>query len=111
MCWKSGQKAPIHGHEGEKCFMRVEKGALQFTNYNLVSTDPLKLTKIESLKGEVGFLDGPADVHSVENIYNEDSITFHIYAKPYSACDVYDINTGSIYRKELTYDSMFKKAC
>ena len=99
MCWKSGQKAPIHGHEGEKCFMRVEKGALQFTNYNLVSTDPLKLTKIESLKGEV------------ENIYNEDSITFHIYAKPYSACDVYDINTGSIYRKELTYDSMFKKAC
>ena len=111
MCWKSGQKAPIHGHEGEKCFMRVEKGALQFTNYNLVSTDPLNLTKIESLKGEVGFLDGPADVHSVENIYNEDSITFHIYAKPYSACDVYDINTGSIYRKELTYDSMFKKAC
>ncbi|MBH51191.1 MAG: cysteine dioxygenase family protein [Candidatus Neomarinimicrobiota bacterium] len=111
MCWKSGQKAPIHGHEGEKCFMRVERGALQFTNYNLISTDPLTLTRIESLKGEVGFLDGPADVHSVENIYDEDSITFHIYAKPYNECDVYDIETGSIYRKDLVYDSMYKEPC
>ena len=111
MCWKSGQKAPIHGHEGEKCFMRVEKGSLQFTNYNLISTDPLTLSRIESLKGEVGFLDGPADVHSVENIYDEDSITFHIYAKPYSQCDVYDIETGSVYRKNLVYDSMYKEPC
>jgi len=91
--------------------MRVERGALQFTNYNLISTDPLTLTRIESLKGEVGFLDGPADVHSVENIYDEDSITFHIYAKPYSECDVYDIETGSIYRKDLVYDSMYKEPC
>ena len=36
LCWKPGHKAPIHGHEGEKCFMRVEKGSLLFTNYNLI---------------------------------------------------------------------------
>ena len=70
MCWKPGHKAPIHGHEGEKCFMRVEKGSLLFTNYNLISTSPLDLQKIDSIKGEVGYLDGPADIHSVENIYN-----------------------------------------
>ena len=23
VCWKAGQVAPIHGHEGEKCWMSV----------------------------------------------------------------------------------------
>ena len=109
MCWKPGHKAPIHGHEGEKCFMRVEKGSLLFTNYNLISTSPLDLQKIDSIKGEVGYLDGPADIHSVENIYNENSITFHIYSKPYRECDIFDVKTGLIYRKKLEYDTVFKK--
>ena len=109
MCWRPGHKAPIHGHEGEKCFMRVEKGSLLFTNYNLISTSPLDLQKIDSIKGEVGYLDGPADIHSVENIYNENSITFHIYSKPYKECDIFDVKTGLIYRKKLEYDTVFKK--
>ena len=33
VCWKAGQVAPIHGHEGEKCWMRVESGALRVSNY------------------------------------------------------------------------------
>ena len=69
MCWRPGQKAPVHGHEGEKCFMRVEKGTLQFTNYTLESTTPLRLTISDTVKGDPGFLDGPADLHSVENIF------------------------------------------
>ncbi len=29
VCWKAGQVAPIHGHEGEKCWARVQDGNLQ----------------------------------------------------------------------------------
>jgi predicted metal-dependent enzyme (double-stranded beta helix superfamily) len=111
MCWRPGQKAPIHGHEGEKCFMRVEEGSLQFTNYTLESIDPLSLNIVESIKGDTGFLDGPADLHTVENIYTNNAITFHVYAKPYDECDIYDIETGNIYRKKLVYDSMYKMPC
>ena len=111
MCWKPGQKAPVHGHEGEKCFMRVEEGSLLFTNYTLESTQPLRLNMVDSIRGDSGFLDGPADLHSVENIYSQNAITFHLYAKPYHECDVYDIKSGSIYRKKLVYDTMFKKPC
>jgi predicted metal-dependent enzyme (double-stranded beta helix superfamily) len=28
VCWHPEQIAPIHGHEGEKCWMRVEAGSL-----------------------------------------------------------------------------------
>tara|TARA_B000000609_G_scaffold153293_1_gene141647 strand:- start:86 stop:604 length:519 start_codon:yes stop_codon:yes gene_type:complete len=108
MCWRPGHRAPIHGHEGEKCFMRVERGSLLFTNYDLISKDPLELTKIDSVKGEMGYLDGPADIHSVENVFDENSITFHIYSKPYSECDIFDLKTGSTYRKKLEYDTAYK---
>lgn len=109
MCWRPGQKAPVHGHEGEKCFMRVEEGTLQFTNYTLESTTPLRLTISDTVKGDPGFLDGPADLHSVENIFQNNAVTFHLYAKPYGECDVFDIESGSIYRKKLIYDTMYKK--
>jgi cysteine dioxygenase len=111
MCWKPGQKAPVHGHEGEKCFMRVEEGSLQFTNYTLESTSPLIMREINSTRGDSGFLDGPADLHSVENNFSDNAITFHVYAKPYGECDVYDIDSGSVYRKKLVYDTMYKNPC
>ncbi len=49
VCWDSGQKAPIHGHEGEKCWMKVEKGSLQICNYQLKSMNPLSLTMLIAL--------------------------------------------------------------
>ena len=56
VCWKAGQVAPIHGHEGEKCWMRVESGALQISNYTLESMDPLLLNMADQIKGETGHL-------------------------------------------------------
>ena len=111
VCWKPGQAAPIHGHEGEKCWMRIESGALQISNYQLDSISPLKLTMSGLTKGDVGYLDGPAEIHSVENIYEESAISLHIYAKPFDKCDIYDLNEGVIKKTELLYDSMYKKPC
>ena len=108
MCWKPGHKARFMAMK-VKNVLCVWKKDLCFTNYNLISTSPLDLQKIDSIKGEVGYLDGPADIHSVENIYNENSITFHIYSKPYKECDIFDVKTGLIYRKKLEYDTVFKK--
>ena len=29
LCWARGSRAPIHGHEGEYCWARVERGQLE----------------------------------------------------------------------------------
>ena len=63
------------------------------------------------IKGEKGYLDGPADIHSVENVYNEPAVSLHIYAKPFSECDIYCLDSGKIKRVELAYDSMHKEPC
>ena len=76
-----------------------------------MSSKPLKLLKIQELVGSPGFLDGPADIHSVENISNEFAISLHVYAKPYDACDIYDLDKGLVERTRLSYHSMDGDLC
>ena len=63
ICWPPNTDSPIHGHEGEKWWARVEKGNLQICNYREVSKDPLKLRLLKKVSCDPGFLDGPADIH------------------------------------------------
>ena len=111
ICWPQKTDAPIHGHEGEKCWARVETGRLQIGNYNEESKSPLKLNFINELSCKAGYLDGPADIHSVRNISNDFATSLHVYAKPYDACDIYDLEKGRIERKKLGYFSINGELC
>jgi len=108
ICWDIGQAAPIHGHEGENCWARVERGRLRFCNYREVSERPLVLEQAgDPIDGGVGHLDGPADIHSVENpdTFGGRAASLHLYSKPFAECDIYD--RGEKRRVRLAYDSMF----
>ena len=111
ICWSPGQLAPIHGHEGEKCWFKIISGTLEICNYKLESRSPLKLKKIEKIHAHKGYLDGPADIHSVNNFSKEPVVTLHIYAKPYDSCETYDIETKQIKRMEMKYHSIDGKLC
>ena len=109
LCWRTGQSAPIHGHEGQYCWARVETGTLRFTNYREVSEAPLVLEQLaEPAVGRDGYLDGPAEIHSVENLveFGEPATSLHIYYRPFSECDVYDLQRREKRRVQLIYDSV-----
>ena len=109
ICWGSGQRAPIHGHEGELCWARVERGRLRFTNFRMVSEEPI-LLELENapMDGAAGFLDGPAEIHAVENLkeFGDKAASLHVYSKPYHECDIYESVTGPRRRVRLAYDSI-----
>jgi cysteine dioxygenase len=112
ICWGSGHAAPIHGHEGERCWARVERGCLRFTNYREVSETPLVLDVVGSpALGRRGYLDGPADIHEVENpaFLGEPAVTLHLYSKPFAECDIYDLASGKKRRVRLGYDTVFER--
>jgi hypothetical protein len=109
LCWEVGSRAPIHGHEGELCWARVERGTLRFTNYLEVSRRPLRLTPVgATVTGGPGHLDGPADLHAVENPRDlgGPAVSLHVYCKPYDECDIYDVEQGTVSRVRLRYDSV-----
>ena len=111
VCWPPGVSAPIHGHEGEKCWARVQTGKLNICNYKELSRRPLSLKKIEELNCCPGFLDGPADIHSVENVSEEFATSVHVYAKPYDTCEIFDIKQGTIKRIKMDYHSINGVLC
>ncbi len=108
--WPPGQASPIHGHEGEKCWALVESGELHFTNYcEIPLGDSFTLITLSQQIGGPGYLDGPADIHKVENTSTELAVTLHLYSRPFEACDIYDLERGSKVRQKLQYYSKFGK--
>ena len=109
LCWDVGQHAPVHGHEGEHCWARVERGRLRFTGYRVESEDPLRVIVTgPPVDGGVGFLDGPADIHAVENTaeFGARAATSHVYCRPYGECDIYDLERHARRRVRLSYDTV-----
>lgn len=107
ICWGTGQSAPAHGHEGQYCWARVESGTLRFTNYREVSEAPLVLERLaEPIVGNEGHLDGPADIHSVENLpeFHNPAVSLHVYYRPFVECDIYDLERREKRRARLSYD-------
>jgi cysteine dioxygenase len=108
LCWMPGQKAPAHGHEGEKCWIRVEQGNLHFVSYkDIIHNNQLELVVTHDIIGSAGYIDGPAYIHTVENSFSEPAVGLHLYAKPFHACDVYVNNKKE--RHSLSYDTKFGK--
>lgn len=109
LCWARGSTAPIHGHEGEYCWARVERGRLAFASYREASRTPLRLEPLgATLEAGPGYVDGPADIHAVTNPASlaEDAVSLHVYCRPYDECDIYDTEQGAVRRVRLVYDSV-----
>jgi hypothetical protein len=109
LCWARGSSAPIHGHEGEYCWARVERGRLSFASYREASRMPVRLEPLGgAVEGAPGHVDGPADIHAVTTIAlpGEDAVSVHVYSRPYDECDIYDVDQRAVRRVRLRYDSV-----
>lgn len=103
MCWQPRQKSSIHGHEGQKCWMKVIDGQLNFTDYAL-QKNSLEIT--HEITGEAGFVDGPAYIHAVANNSTQEALSLHLYARPFNQCDIYDPQCNDTKKIHLAYHSI-----
>lgn len=107
MCWQPGQRSAVHGHEGQKCWMYVAEGALEFTNYrDTPEATGMSVQKVSTISGAQGFVDGPAYIHAVANVSNQAALSLHLYATPFSQCDAYDICAQTTKKVQLCYYSI-----
>ncbi len=84
LCWRSGQRSPIHNHAASTCAIRVPKGVATETQF---ANSPSNLIKAVSsrdcVSGDVtGMQD--SDTHQVSNLQaaGNDLVTLHIYSPP-----------------------------
>ena len=111
LCWEPGQTTPIHDHGGEECWVKIIDGDFKETIYKEEETGSLNAVSSKVAKpNDITYMIDFMGFHSLENLADKRSISLHLYAKPIRRCNVLDKNTGKIKNKDLTYDTVSKKA-
>ena len=98
LCWRNGQRSPIHNHRGSRCGVKVLRG---------VATETLFERAPNGLVLPVGSRDLPSghtcasaddDVHQVSNLQagGADLVTLHIYSPPLLRMDVFSLDTPAV---------------
>lgn len=93
LCWKSGQRSPIHNHAGSTCGLRILRGVATETVFETTPSGLIKAVTSTDM-GEKGVAcTQDADIHQVSNLQSEgdDLVTLHIYSPPLLRMDTYSL--------------------
>ncbi len=98
LCWRPGQRTPIHDHNGSHGGVKVCQGMLWETTF---SYDPIAGLAYKSARelplGSVTGSDVP-DIHQLGNpdVSGQDLITIHVYAPPLGVLHTYKPGSATI---------------
>lgn len=99
LCWKNGQRSPIHDHAGSTCGVRVLRGVLTETTFAFTPNGHVKAVGSRDLaEGNVcGTQDD--DLHQISNLQpgEADLVTLHVYTPPLKwmgTYSMYDTSRG-----------------
>src|SRR2546423_15502695 len=100
LCWRNGQRSPIHDHRGSACAVRVISGEATETVFDM--TDEGRVFPVRTRKLEEGFMCATQDldIHQLANDQSDgaDLITLHLYSPPLLTIGQYSL-TDSIVRE------------
>jgi len=96
LCWRAGQRSPIHDHRGSSCGVRVLRGVATETLFARSAAGLVYAT--QSREWPAGSVCGSqdADIHQMSNLQDdgEDLVTLHVYSPPLLHMGVYSLTDG-----------------
>ncbi|HEX8141070.1 MAG TPA: cysteine dioxygenase family protein [Pyrinomonadaceae bacterium] len=98
LCWRPGQRTPIHDHNGSHGAVRVCEGVMWETMFALNEARELYYqTAREWTQGGVTGAAVP-DIHQLGNpeISGQDLITLHLYAPPLGVLNTYKVGSSEM---------------
>ncbi len=108
LCWKNGQRSPIHDHAGSSCCVRVLRGTLTETRFAFAPNGHVKATDSHDYPPGRTFASQDADMHQVSNLQagNAELVTLHVYSPPLQRMGTY-----SLYDLTRGFEPMFVEFC
>lgn len=98
LCWKPGQRTPIHDHNGSHGAVFVQEGIMWETTFDYDAEAGLAYKAHRELRQ--GGLTGSElpDIHQLGNpdVSGRDLITIHIYAPPLGVLKTYKLGSSTI---------------
>lgn len=104
ICWKSGQRSPVHNHAGSTCGVKVLKGLGYETLFDMTPCGQAVATKTATMRAGDICASQDADVHQISNLQPEGQglVTLHIYSPPLREMDMFSITGGPVERYRPT---------
>lgn len=93
LCWRPGQRTPIHDHDGSFGAVRVLRGVMWETLFEMDEGRGLVYKSArEWTPGHVTGADVP-DIHQLGNpdVSDRDLVTLHLYAPPLTSLNVFKV--------------------
>ena len=113
LCWNVGQGTPVHDHCGQRCWMLIERGRLEISDFRWQpngSKPELVHSAVVGDKGNDRYADVEVcgRVHTIANraTWAEPAVSVHIYSKPFDSCYIYDLVSGERRLIELSFDTV-----
>jgi DMSO/TMAO reductase YedYZ molybdopterin-dependent catalytic subunit len=93
LCWKNGQRSPIHDHRGSNCVVQVLRGNLTQTLFEFAPNGHVKATGSADFPSGSFIQSHDSDMHQVSNLQagDADLVTLHIYSPPLLRMGTYSL--------------------
>jgi cysteine dioxygenase len=93
LCWKNGQRSPIHDHTGSTCGVRVLRGVATETAFGFAPHGRVKALGSRDLGPGTVCGSQDSDLHQVSNLQDGDAdlVTLHVYSPPLRLMGTYSL--------------------
>lgn len=95
LCWKNGQRSPIHDHLGSSCGVRVLRGVATETLFDFAPNGQVRALSSRDLPAGSVCGSQDTDMHQVSNLQagNADLVTLHVYSPPLQQMGTYSLTS------------------
>lgn len=98
LCWRNGQRSPIHDHRGSSCGVRVLRGVATETAYERTPNGMVAATRSREIPEGSVCATQDTDIHQMSNLQEggADLITLHIYSPPLLKMGTYSVDDAAV---------------
>lgn len=97
LCWRSGQRSPIHDHAHSVCGVKVVRGVATETLFQRTPSGQLKALSSRDLEEGAACASCDADIHQMSNLQapGKDLVTLHVYMPPLREMKQYSMSDAT----------------
>ena len=98
LCWRNGQRSPIHNHRGSNCGVKVLRGVATETVFTRAPNGMVVADRSRDLPPEHICASADDDIHQVSNLQagGADLVTLHVYSPPLLRMEVFSLETPAV---------------
>ncbi|CAN3363657.1 cysteine dioxygenase Cdg1p [Diutina catenulata] len=97
LVWSPGKSSAIHDHANAHCCMKILKGSLMESLYDVPDHEGQMVAKkhTELTRDQVGYISDDIGLHKISNPTDDYAVSLHVYTPPYASingCSMYESN-------------------